>query len=127
VITVIAELLTTALEIAEPLLGLVSGTRRASTPAPGDFYRARMTLELAGHICGDSDAVFRCVVWPSMMVRVSEEHFAANGDVLVEMHSLTHAASLPPAFHGRANHPGYRLRIPPLILAKSFKAVAPAI
>jgi hypothetical protein len=86
-----------------------------------------MKLELTGHICGDPDVGFRCVVWPSMLVRVAEEHFASNGDVLVEMHSLTHAASLPPEFHGRANYPGYRLRIPPLILAKSFKAVAPAI
>ena len=126
-ITVLVELVTAALEIAEPIFGLIGGQRRASTPTPGDLYRARMPLDLTGHICGEPDAHFRCAVWPSMLVRVAEEHFASNGDVLVEMLSVSHAASLPVAFRNRANASGYRVRIAPLTLAKSFKTVSRSI
>lgn len=126
-IAVIAELLSGALELAEPILGLVGGMRRAHESAPGDFYRARMRLEITGYIRGEPRTAFHCIVQPSMLVQVAEEQFATNGDTLVLMCSLTHAASLPREYQARAIYPGYLLRIPALTRTKSFKFVPRAI
>ena len=120
----ILELLSVAAEVAEPVVGLFFGERRSPSAQPGEYCRARMRLYLKAHIRGRADAVFDCVLEPSMLVQVDDEHFAPNGDALVVVHSLTHAASLPRQHRAHARLPGYLVRVPPLVLAKSFKPVA---
>lgn len=114
-------------EIADPLIALFPGLRVRPVPQPGDYFRARRQVDVRAYMHGASTDVFPCHVPASMIVRVSDEHYAPGGELLVTPHHDGHVLLLPVARRRLAKTHGYLLMIPLPVLKKSFKPISRAV
>lgn len=114
-------------EVAEPVIACFPGLRGRLVPQPGDYFRARRQVDVRAYTRGASTDVFPCQVPASMIVRVSDEHYAPGGEVLVTPHHDGHVLLLPVARQRLAKAHGYLLMIPLPVLKKSFKPISRAV